>query len=200
MRLVLPLFAVLATATVSAFAMEIDQSAYLPLTAGNDWTMDVVFTSPSGEVSKATGRRRLEDTVEMDGKSYVRSRTWTEDGPTPMEYTKLVRKDGDGMYSLLEGGKNEKEQLEIPLPLRTSMAWTHETQGMKFFDRALGVESVTIGDKTYAKCFHFRVESADGKYREDYWEAPKLGNVKSEIVYSSGAKITLTLREFKAGK
>ena len=39
----------------------------------------------------------------------------------------------------------------------------------------------------------------DGVYTEDYWEAPKLGCIKSESVLGGG-KILLTLREFKSGK
>jgi hypothetical protein len=64
----------------------------------------------------------------------------------------------------------------------------------------VGLETVTVGKKTYKECFHIRVESADKSYREDYWEAPGVGNVKSEIVSTTMGKITLTLREFKAGK
>ena len=200
MHFLLPFLVALAAGIVPALAVDVDQSAYLSMKPGNEWTMDMVLVSPSGETTKALGRRRFEDTVEKDGKTYVRSRTWTEGGPTPVEYTKLVRKDGDGMYSILEGGKDEKEQLEVALPLKVGSAWTRQVQGMKFIDTVLRIESVTVGEKTYAKCFHVRTESVDGKYREDYWEAPSIGNVKSEIIYGNGGRITLTLREFKEGK
>jgi hypothetical protein len=200
MRFVLPFLLALAAGVLPAMAADVDQSAYLSLKPGNDWTLDMVIVAPSGETKKAIGRRRVEDTVEKDGKTYVRLRTWTENGPTEVEYTKLVRKDGDGMYSILEGFKEAKEQLEIALPLKTGSAWKREASGMKFIDVIIGIEPVTIGTQTYAKCFHIRTESADGKYREDYWEAPKVGNVKSEIVTGNGMRITLTLREFKEGK
>lgn len=200
MHFLLPLLAALSFGFVPALQAEVDPSDYLPLKSGNDWTMDMTITSPSGEVVKATARRRLEDTVEKDGKSYIRLRTWTENTPAPLEFTRLIRKDGDGVYSIMEGGKDDKEQTEqkeIALPLKAASAWQRTLRGMKFFDVIIALESITVGDKTYANCFHIRTESGDGKYREDYWEAPKIGTVKSEAVWGDGTRVTATLREFK---
>jgi hypothetical protein len=197
-RILFPALMVLSA--ISALGVDADQSEYIPVKPGSEWTMDVVLTGPTGKVNKAVGRRRIEDVVEKDGRKYVRSRTWMEGGPSPMEYTKLIRKDADGLHTIAEDGKNGKEQTEIPLPMKPGATWKCDARGVTLNETVIGIESVKIGDKTYENCFHIRIESADGMYREDFWEAPKVGGVKSEIAYGSGGKIALTLREFKTGK
>ena len=182
----------------SSFAA--DQTDYLPLKVGNEWTTSAELTSPTGEKSVATGRRKVEEKVERTGKTYFRIRTKLEGGPTPMEYTRLVRKDETGLYTMADADKDAKEQREIVLPLKAGQKW-QTTRGPKTFtNTVIALESVTVAGKTYENCYHIRTESSDKSYQEDYWEAPKVGNIKSEVVYDNGARMTLTLREFKAGK
>ena len=196
MRFLLPFLVAL---SASVFAVDVDQSQYLPVKPGNEWTMDVVINSANGKVDKATLRRKVEESVEKDGKKYVRFRT-SMDGPSPMQYTKLVRKDELGLHTIMENVPNAKEQIEIPLPLKVGNTWKTELAGTSFTSVVAGFEKVTSGDKTYENCFRIVTQSDDGKYREDYWESPKVGNVKSEITPGDGSKMVVTLRTFKAGK
>lgn len=177
-----------------------DPKDYLPIQVGSEWLSNAAFVSPKGDKTTGTGRRQIAEKVEQDGKTYFRTRTKLEGGAKPMEYSKLIRKDDAGLYSLAEGVVGAKEQLEIPMPLKAGQTWQTTAGPMTITNTVVGLESVTVGKKTYKECFHIRVESADKSYREDYWEAPVVGNVKSEIVATTMGKITLTLREFKAGK
>jgi hypothetical protein len=186
--------------SLSVLAVDIDQSKYLPLHTGDEWTMDVVITSDKGSVIKATARRKIEDSVVLEGKTYYRTRTSMEGLSTPSEYTKLVRKDDSGFYSI-EGEVNDaKEQREIMLPLTVGQRWNRIRTGVTINDSVIGVETVVVAGKTYENCYHIRSEIADKGFREDFWEAPNIGGVKSEIVYADGVKMILTLREFKPGK
>jgi hypothetical protein len=180
-----------------ACAIEPDQSEYLPLHVGDEWIMDVTLTHPNGEITKPTGRRKIERTVQRDGKTYLRLRLSLDDS-TPM--TKLLRKDGKGLHSLVEGVPDAKEQLEIPMPLKSGHPWNLHAGDIVVNETIVGLETVTIGKQSYEKCYHIRIQSTDGKYREDSWEAPKVGLVKSVILYPNHLKLTQTLRRFKPGK
>lgn len=190
----------LTLAAVTA-ALAADPKEYLPIQIGSEWTSGAAFAPAKGAKTSGTGRRQMTEKVEIEGKTYHRARTKLEGGEKPMEYSKLIRKDDAGLYSLADGVAGAKEQLEIPLPLKEGQTWQTAAGPMTFTNTVVGLETVTtVGKKTYKECFHIRVESADKSYREDYWEAPGVGNVKSEIVSTTMGKITLTLREFKAGK
>jgi len=180
-------------------AVSFGADGYLPLVEGNEWTMDAVMTSPTGEVTKATARRKTGATEERSGKVYHRVLTAME-GPYPMSYTKLNRKDETGYYTLDPRDPNAKEQAEVVLPLKIGSSWKRTSGPMNLTDTVVALEDVAVNGKTYEKCYHIRVTSSDGNYTEDYWEAPNVGSVKSEIVYGNGGKITLTIREFKPAK
>jgi hypothetical protein len=76
---------------------------YLPLSEGNEWYMDAVMETSTGEIKKGTAHRVFEETVKQDGQTYLRSRTTIEFPPFGrQEYTKLVRKDEKGFYTIKE--------------------------------------------------------------------------------------------------
>jgi hypothetical protein len=197
MRLFALCFAVL---SLSALAADIDQSKYLPLNPGDEWIMDTVITTPKGKTVNATTRRKTGDTVVQDGKTYFRTSTAIEGVPKPVETIRLIRKDRTGLYSVPIGDKDAKEEREIVLPLVVGQHWQRTKDGQTVNESVIGVETVAIGEKTYENCYHIRTEIPDKGFREDYWEAPVVGDVKSELVYRNGTKITMTLREFKSGK
>lgn len=116
-----------------------------------------------------------------------------------MNNTKLVRRDEKGIYSIRGNEKDAQEKLEIPWPLRIGLTWITLVGPATFTNTVVGIESVTIGEKKYDNCYHIHTEAWDGGYLEDYWLAPTVGTVKSEIIYGKGNKLTLPLREFKAG-
>lgn len=180
-------------------AMSFGADEYLPMKEGNEWTMDAVITMPNGEATTATARRKTGTTEERNGKIYHRVLTSME-GPRPFSYTKLNRKDETGFYTLDPRDPNAKEQAEIVLPLKVGASWKRTSGPMNLTDTVIGLEDITVNGKTYEKCFHIRTSADDGSYTEDYWEAPNVGSVKSETVYGNGAKISLTIREFKAAK
>ena len=186
-------------AFLSASSMAADQKDYLPLKVGNEWTTNAEFTTPKMERSTGTGQRKVEGKVERGGKTYFRIHTKLEGGPTPIDFVKLVRKDETGFYSTADA-ENAREQKEIVLPLKAGQTWQTIWGAKIFTNTVIGLETVIIGEKTYDDCYHIRTEASDKSYSEDYWEAPKVGNVKSEVINGDGSKMTLILKEFKAGK
>lgn len=171
---------------------------YFPLNVGNEWTMDVKWTAPNGRVAEGLFRRRVERGPERDGRKYIRIRTWTVGMPTRTETTRLLRRDEQTIYFLEEGVKAPAEQIEVRLPLTVGDSWEQVAEGQKFTNTVVAIETVEISGKSYEHCFHLRLSSADGSYTEDFWEAPGIGNVKSEIAYVNGTRIALNLREFKS--
>jgi hypothetical protein len=183
--------------SLSTFATESDQSDYLPLIPGDAWTMDVVLTDPNGRVDKTILHREIEAQVEKFGKTYVPVSSWVEGGPVRSPFAKLYRKDAEGLYSIVEGAM---EQTEIPLPIIVGNTWKWQAAGIMVTETVIGLETVAIEDRVYKNCFHIRTQSSNGRYREDFWEAPRIGRVKSERVFNNHVKRTATLREFKPGR
>jgi hypothetical protein len=173
---------------------------YVPLAVGDEWTMGATVVSATGHALECIARRQIEGAVERDGKIYFRSRSTMEGMPTKVEITKLVRKDEKGFFSIEEAKKGAVEQTEIVLPLKVGNTWKRTMGSTSVTDTVIGVESVSISGKTYDKCYRIRSVTADNSLTEDFWQAPHVGDVKSVITYGSGAKITLTLKEFKPGK
>jgi hypothetical protein len=181
--------------------MPANQADYLPLAEGNEWYMDAVLVSPSGEVRRGTAHRVLEATVKRDGRTYLLSRTSIEFPPmAKQEYTKLVRKDESGFHSMREEDPVSSEQVEIALPLTVGREWSRTDGPMKMRDKVMGVETVEIGGIVFHDCCHIRSAAVKGKLEEDYWEAPKVGNVKSVSLLPDGSRMTITLHEFKPGQ
>ncbi|HSI14655.1 MAG TPA: hypothetical protein VK961_21565 [Chthoniobacter sp.] len=178
-----------------------EDSPYIQLKEGAEWTMDAKLMSPKAGVLPAVGRRVIESGVEKDGKKYLRERTWLEvKGEKVTGYSKLVRKDPAGFYSIQEDQEGATEQCEIVLPLKAGQSWEFLSKGKTMKCTVIGLETVTVGDKTYENCFHLRTAEAGGAFTEDFWESPNEGNVKSELVFGNGGKLTVTLKEFKPGK
>lgn len=163
--------------------------------------MDLVISLPNGKELKGAAFRKTEGVVEKDGKSYLRTRIWMEGlGDDRGESTRLFRREDSGLYSLSEKGGQTKEQTEMLFPIKVGNSWkTTDREGEELTVKVVGIEKVTIGDKVYENCYHIRSDSADGG-SEDYWEAPKVGTVRSELVSPNGVKVVVTLKEFKAGK
>ena len=170
---------------------------YLPLSKGAEWTMDAELVSPEGGITKATAKRLVGDEVERNGKIYHRTHTWIEGAPFKFEYSKLTRKDATGFYSIDEREENGTEQMEVKLPLKVGEQWERQAGGILMKESIVGIETVTVGSKTYENCYHIRSAAADGSYVEDYWEAPNVGSVKSQSSYKVGSKNLLTIRKFK---
>jgi hypothetical protein len=184
--------------TFSVSGADLDASPYLPEHPGDEWTMDLVLTAPNGDTGHAILHRKIDAPVERDGKSYVTSRTWIENAPESLGYTKLVRKDATGLHSFWPNDQNPKEQLEVPFPLHPGATWRYQAQGKEMDGQIIAIETVKIGEKTYDSCIHIRQTCTDGSGVEDFWEAPNVGCVKSETSYNNGIKTTATLREFKS--
>ena len=90
--------------------------------------------------------------------------------------------------------------MEVKFPLKVGTSWQRPFGGLMLKESIVGLETVTISDRKFEQCFRFRSESPDGSYAEEYWEAPNIGCIKSEITFSNGVRIVWTLREFKPGK
>ncbi len=183
-----------------AAPMPVNQADYFPLAVGHEWYMDGVKESPSGQTWRGTAHREIEKTVEREGQTFFLSRTSLEFPPAAKsEYTKLVRKDAAGFHSLREEDPAASEQIEIPFPLTAGRQWERWDGPEKTQDEILGSETVEIGGVVFRDCCHIRSRSAHGMV-EEYWEAPKVGNVKSIITFPSGTRVTLTLHEFTPGQ
>ena len=174
---------------------------YLPLREGVEWTMDIEVTYPAGQRLSGVGRRVTGPAEVRDGKTYFRTRTWEEfEGQPRRERTKLMRKDASGLHTIDLSAVTPKEEMEVALPLKVGGRWqTKHLHGMVLNHEVMTQETVVVGGKTYTNCFHIRTTSSVGDYTEDFWEAPDVGLVKS-LVTMAGAKVVLTLREFKSGK
>jgi len=162
--------------------------------------MSVSMVSPTGRIAEGLFRRRMEATVARDGKAYVREHTWTVGLPSRTDSMKLLRKDLDAVYSIDESVSGSTEQVEIVLPLKLGLTWQQRAKARMLKNEVVGVETVDAAGKTYENCYHIRVTSSDGSYTEDFWEAPRVGNVKSILTYSSGLKVTVALTDFKAAE
>jgi hypothetical protein len=170
---------------------------YLPMAKGMEWVMDLEATSPQGDKTNGVARRRIEQKVEQDGKGYLRSHTWVEgDRPFAMDYTKLVRKEKNGLYSIDERDPKLMERREIVLPFKVGSKWEMPMGAVKINNVVVAKEDVKIGQKVYKDCFRIRSSWDTGEYIEEFWEAPGIGSVKS-VIKTKGGTIVLTLKEFK---
>jgi len=199
------ILAVLFALCVPSFAAEPDQADYFPMNPGDEHTMTVAMTNAKGQTEKMIAHRKIEAeagkvSVEKNGKTYLRLRTWMDGGPLSVKHTRLIRKDDQGLHSVADERGNAAEQLEVPMPLKPGNSWKYEDNGMIHTASVIAIETVIVGERKFENCFHIRSETVGGTFREDFWEAPKVGTVKSEIAYSNGVRITLTFREFKPGK
>jgi hypothetical protein len=187
----------LTMASVVSFAA--DHSDYLPMAVGMEWTMDLKVTKPDGTAASGTSRRVIGPVKEIDGKTYHQQRTWSEGGASAKEMVKWLRKDDKGVFSLDPLKPKQPEQQETGLPLEVGKKWTTLVGGEGFAHTVVANEEISIQGTVYKDCFHIQAVSKRGILTEDYWEAPKLGCVKSSMTLADGTKIEVALREFKPG-
>ena len=139
-----------------------------------------------------------EASVSKDGKEYFRQRLWSEGLPKKIELRMLLRKSEDGVYSLDEDHNATTEQTELTLPLRVGATWKRTMQGKHMTDTVIGMETVEISGKIYAKCW--RIQTISLGETEDVWFAPNVGLIKAEVTLANGLRISESLKEFKSGK
>jgi hypothetical protein len=164
-----------------------------------EWIMDLQFTSKDGTVTNGIFHRKIGETVELNGKTYFRSHTWLEESrPFAMDYTKLVRKDAEGYYSIDERDPKRFEKRSAKFPFEVGKSWEVKTDtGSTNRTSVISKEDVTIGTNVYPNCFRLRIISLSGNYQEEFLEAPDVGAIKSEIKPGDGSKWILTLREYR---
>src|SRR3989442_8494704 len=115
---------VLALSLASVVGGRSAEDEYEPLAKGMEWIMDLEVTSPQGDKTNGIYHRKIVDSVEHQGKTYFRSHTWLEEGrPFAMDYTKLVRKDADGYYSIDERDPKRFEKNTAKLPFEVGKKW-----------------------------------------------------------------------------
>ncbi len=154
---------------------------YFPLAGGREWIMELQVIGPNGKETNGVLHRKIGEAVQHDGKTYFRSHTWLEDGrPFTMDYTKLVRRDDAGFYSIDERDPNRVEKQGGKLPLEVGMTWENKVEGRVLRTAVVSKEDVTMGTSVYKNCFRIRITSEDGEYAEEFLEAPGVGSLKSE--------------------
>ena len=173
------------------------EDEYFPLASGMEWIMDLQVISPKGDTTNGVLHRKIGEAVQHGGKSYFRSHTWLEGGrPFPMDYTKLVRRDAAGFYSIDERDPKRVEKQGGKLPLEVGKKWENKVEGGVLQTTVLAKEDVTWGTNIYKNCFRIRITAEGSQYVEEFLEAPGVGSLKSESTRADG-KWILTLREFK---
>jgi len=91
---------------------------YFPLASGMEWIYEFQVIALKGDTTNGVLHRKIGEAVQHNGKTYFRSHTWLEGGrPFPMDYTKLVRRDDGGFYSIDERDPKRVEKQGGRLPL-----------------------------------------------------------------------------------
>ncbi len=179
-----------------------DPAEYCPIREGMEWIMDAKVTTPEGRVIDATAHRTIGAREERNGKTYYRMRTWMDGVPELKPYESLERRESNGLFAidLRDPDPNAKEVLSMALPFAVGSKWTRENGKAPVTLEVVGLEDLTINGTTYKNCYHIKATTKDGSYAEELWQAPGMGSIKSDVVLSIGAKISVSLREFKPGK
>lgn len=176
-----------------------DPNEYFPVRSGMEWVMDAEFKAPDGAITMGSAIRRMGETVERGGHTYIRSySSLMVQGRVIDEYTSLKRKSPSGVYLLHETSEERTEHLEVPLPLKVGSTWKTNGRMALMTQTLVARERVEVGGKTYEDVYHFRMWNADKSYVEDYWEAPGIGSLKA-VIKMGGGTITLSLKEVKTG-
>jgi hypothetical protein len=113
-----------------------------------------------------------------------------------MDYTKLVRRDAAGFYSIDERDPNHVEKQGGKLPLEVGKTWTNHVDGGVVHTTVLAKEDVAWGTNVYKNCFRIRITAEGSQYVEEFLEAPGVGSLRSESTRENGTWI-LTLRELR---
>jgi hypothetical protein len=177
-----------------------DPSEYCPIAEGMEWTMDAKVTTPDGQVIETTAHRVIGAQEERDGKTYYRMRTWIDNVPQLKPFASLERREVNGLYSIDLRDVKPKEVISMDLPFAVGKKWIRDDGKSPVTMEVLALEDLTINGKTYKDCYKIKAATKDGNYTEVLWQAPGLGSIKSDVVLAVGAKISVTLREFKPGK
>jgi hypothetical protein len=177
-----------------------DPSEYCPIAEGMEWTMDAKVTTPDGQVIETTAHRVIGAKEERDGKTYYRMRTWMDNVPELKPFAALERREANGLHSIDLRAVKPKEVISMDLPFAVGKKWIRDDGESPVTLEVLAFEDLTINGKTYKDCYKIKAATKDGNYTEVLWQAPGLGSIKSDVVLAVGAKISVTLREFKPGK
>src|ERR1041385_3052471 len=106
------------------------EGEYFLLASGMEWIMDLQVISPKGDTTNGVLHRKIGEAVQHAGRTYFRSHTWLEEGsPFIMDYTKLVRRDAAGFYSVDERDPKRVEKQGGKLPLEIGKTWTNKVEG-----------------------------------------------------------------------
>ena len=162
--------------------------------------MAAASVSTAGQVSEGVLHRILENTVEKNGKTYFRFRTWTDGLPHQIDYLECVRKDEKGYYSIDEKEEDAVEQADYVLPLKVGATWKRVTKSRTTTVTVVALESVEIEGETYKNCYHLRTTNTATQFTEELWLAPNLGTIKSLMAFGGASRLSLTLKDFKTGK
>jgi hypothetical protein len=192
-------FTLLSLFVAAAVAQAAEPVEYCPMAEGAEWTMDAKVTTPEGKVIDATAHRRVGAKEEREGKIYFRMRTWMDGIPELQAFETLVRREEAGLFSIDLRDAGSKEGLSMKLPFVVGSKWTRDQQGTQVTSEVVAREDLKINGTTYKDCYKIKIVAKDGSYQEDLWQAPGKGSIKSDVVLSGGARISVTLREFKPG-
>jgi hypothetical protein len=175
----------------------VEDGAYFQLRTGDEWTYEYTITSKTGEVTHPyITRQKVEEKVLQDGKTYFRIRFTSEGFLKVADYVALFRRADQGLYSRKEADSDGPEQSVVVFPLKIGNSWLRNATAASETTRIIGIENVSIQDHIYQECYHFRVETKEGKTVEEFWEAPNMGTIKSIDTLPDGSALTLILREF----
>ncbi len=194
-RTVVACMAVLLAWIVVSMASAAD--VYFPLANGMEWIYGFQVIPLKGDTTNGILHRKIGEALQHNGKTYFRSHTWLEGGrPFAMDYTKLVRRDDTGFYSIDERDPKRIEKQGGRLPLEVGKKWENKVEGGILQTTILGKEDATFGTNVYKNCYRIRIASPGGEYLEEFLEAPNVGSLESEIHRADG-KWIMSLREFK---
>lgn len=176
-----------------AISQGAEDKDYAVIVEGSEWTVNVEYFGGSVWRPAGTAYGEVGTTVRRNEKTYFR----VEEVGGGIARRLLMRIDAKGWYEINEDDPNAVEQRRVALPLRVGSTWEWERYGKRLKATVVGLESVTIGNKTYEDCYHVRVQSTGEQFFVNYWHAPFVGQVKSVVRKHSGEMIRTTLREFK---
>jgi len=199
--LYLPLFACLV-----ACKARVRDADYFPMGIGDKHTYQIIKQVPGEPYRRLiTLRTEVLEKAKRNGNDYVRVRsnfTWgsyTMGGESFQVVSTLFRTDQRGVYGIIEQNPDIREQQIVKFPLKIGASWDVQMgrQTNKF--SVVGFEDVALERSIYRNCIHLHSESSDGVVL-DNWKAPGIGDVKSEMTSTTGAKESSSLIQFKPGK
>ena len=165
-----------------------------PSKAGSEWTLRISITSPKGTVERIVLRRQIGGPVQKGAKTYSFVRQWVDHGSFVVDRREGMRIDGTGFYSADLKQNEPKEELVYALPLEVGKSWANGQA------EVVAAEDVEVNGVTYKNCYHVRTKASDGSYTTNAWVAAGVGEVKSETIYQTGAKIQVELLRFKSAQ